>query len=204
MKNQSIIYTIGHSIHSSESFLELLKKYQINALVDVRSVPFSKFNTQFNQQTFKSFLKENGIHYLYFGKEMGARMEDLKLFDEFDQLDFKKVRNSSGFKKAIQRLKNGLEKNLQIALMSSKAEPISCHRFAMIAPALTAEGVEVKHILPDGKSISQKELENQMIMEYANELPQVDMFNPQINEEKRLQKAYELKNREIGYILRKT
>ncbi|MBR4553765.1 MAG: DUF488 domain-containing protein [Bacteroidaceae bacterium] len=57
------LYSVGHSNQSQEEFLELLKKHDVNCIVDVRSVPASKYTPQFNMEPLKRFLKKNGIQY---------------------------------------------------------------------------------------------------------------------------------------------
>ena len=75
------IYTIGHSNHSPEGFVELLKKYQIDVLVDVRSRPHSKQVPHFNKNTLKSLVIANGIKYLFLGKELGGIPEKSDFYD---------------------------------------------------------------------------------------------------------------------------
>ena len=57
--------SVGHSNQSQEEFLELLRKHDVNCIVDVRSVPASKYIPQFNMEPLKRFLKKNGIQYLH-------------------------------------------------------------------------------------------------------------------------------------------
>ena len=74
------LYSIGHSSQTQEEFLALLVQHGVNCIVDVRSVPASKYAPQFNQEVLKGFLKRNGVQYLSFGDEFGARRTDS--FDE--------------------------------------------------------------------------------------------------------------------------
>ncbi|MGU9956192.1 MAG: DUF488 family protein [Arenicellales bacterium WSBS_2016_MAG_OTU3] len=59
------IFTIGHSTHSAEYFVGLLKQHEITAICDVRSSPYSQFNPQFSQAELKLNLLENGIQYVF-------------------------------------------------------------------------------------------------------------------------------------------
>lgn len=77
--NKPIIYTVGHSTHQSDYFLELLQAYSINCLIDVRSVAASSYNRQYNKEPLSNFLKNNGIIYLHFAEEFGARHTDPEL-----------------------------------------------------------------------------------------------------------------------------
>lgn len=202
MESKRTIYTLGHSIHTLEYFLEILQEYKINALVDVRSVPMSTFNPQFNALVLKEFLKSHQIKYLPFGEEFGARPTLPELFDESGQVDFKKVQTSKAFQRGLKRLEKGLNKGFCIALMSSKSDPRSCHRFALIGPVLAAMGYRVIHILPDKSSASQEELEEKLLKAYAQKLPQPNMFDPHVTREDQLVAAYRLKNNEIGFVQR--
>src|SRR5260221_8016019 len=70
------IYTIGHGNASSETILELLHRYSIQTLVDVRSVPYSQYTPAFNREVFKSVLEQSGIDYTFAGEYLGGRPKD--------------------------------------------------------------------------------------------------------------------------------
>ena len=72
MPTSTRIWTIGHSRHEIQQFIEILKKHEISALVDVRTYRSSKMAPQFNEQTLKSSLSAQGISYLEMGNELGA------------------------------------------------------------------------------------------------------------------------------------
>ena len=71
-----MIYTIGHSTHPIEHFISLLHGHGVDALADVRSVPYSRYNPQFNREALSETLKEQGIAYVFLGKELGGRSKD--------------------------------------------------------------------------------------------------------------------------------
>ena len=70
------LYTVGHSTQSQEDFIEMLMAYNINCIIDVRSMPYSRHASQFNQDILKTLLNKNNILYAHFGKEFGARRSD--------------------------------------------------------------------------------------------------------------------------------
>jgi uncharacterized protein (DUF488 family) len=70
------LFTIGHSTHTLEHFLSLLTKHQIDAVCDVRSIPYSQRNPQFNRERLKKALGEAQIAYVFLGKELGARSDN--------------------------------------------------------------------------------------------------------------------------------
>lgn len=198
MENPTI-YTIGHSTHQINFFLELLNKYSVNCIIDVRSVAASSYNPQYNKEPLSNFLKKNNITYLHFSEEFGARHSDPDLLDEEGKVDFEKVRKSYSFKNGIERIWQGLEKNFVISLMCSESEPFDCHRFSMVSIALEKEGFDVKHILKDKSIKSNAQLENLLLKKYDKKLPKPDMFTPNVSLEDQLRVAYKLRNKEIAY-----
>ena len=195
----SVIYTIGHSTHSLDYFLSMLKEYAIDCVVDVRSTPASKYNPQYNKEPFSKFLKKNKIAYLHFPQEFGARHDDPDLLDENGKVDFEKVRKSWGFKQGVERLWSGTEKGHIIALMCSESNPFDCHRFSMITVALEKDGFGVQHIMKDKTVSSTSDLENLLLKKYSSKLPKPDMFQPSVTVEDQLKVAYRLRNIEIAF-----
>jgi uncharacterized protein (DUF488 family) len=191
------IYTIGHSTHPISKFLELLRPYQVNCIVDVRSVAASRFNPQYNKKSLAELLRGEGIDYLHFADEFGARQTNPVLLDIDGQVDFEKFRASEKFKDGIKRLGTGVNSGYTIALMCSEADPLHCHRFAMISPAL--KDFEVKHILKDATIQSQHQMEQKLLEIYGKKAPQLNIFQNGLSEEERLLRAFRLLNKEVGY-----
>lgn len=199
MENKPIIYTVGHSTHQINYFLELLKEYGVTCLIDVRSVAASSYNPQYNKEPLTNYLKKNGIQYLHFAEEFGARHNDPDLLDDEGKVDFERVRKSWAFKNGVERIWQGLDKGFVISLMCSESEPFDCHRFSMVSIALDKDGFDVKHIMKDKTLKSNADLENQLIKKYDKKLPKPDMFNPNVTLDDQLKEAYRLKNKEIGF-----
>ena len=193
------IYTVGHSTHELTYFLKLIQMHQVNCLVDVRSVAASSYNPQFNKDTLSVFLKDNGITYLHFSREFGARQTAKELLDNTGQLDFEKVHHASHFKQGIERLKQGVAKGYTIALMCAESEPLDCHRFGMVSTALVRDGIDVLHIMKDGSVKTHHELEKELIKKYEKKLPQSDIFTTSITPEEQLKVAYKLQNKDLAY-----
>ena len=193
------IYTVGHSTHELTYFLKLIQMHQVNCLVDVRSVAASSYNPQFNKDTLSVFLKDNGITYLHFSREFGARQTAKELLDNTGQLDFEKVHHASHFKQGIERLKQGAVKGYTIALMCAESEPLDCHRFGMVSTALVRDDIDVLHIMKDGSVKTHHELEKKLIKKYEKKLPQPDIFTTSITPQEQLKVAYKLQNKDIAY-----
>jgi uncharacterized protein (DUF488 family) len=192
-----LIYTIGHSTHPVEYFLELISHYKITCVVDVRSLPASRFNPQYNKSALSNFLGAHGITYLHFGEEFGARQSDEDLLDEEGRVDFEKIRRSDPFKKGMDRLSKGVSENYTIALMCSEADPLQCHRFAMISVALT--DFDVRHILKDKTTLTQEELEDALLKMYVRKLPATDLFAADDSRKNQLRVAFRLLSKEVAY-----
>ncbi len=193
------IYTIGHSTHSIEFFYNLLSTFSINCIIDVRSIAASSFNPQYNKEPLSNFLKTKGVQYLHFSEEFGARHTDPDLLDDEGKVDFELVRKSWNFKRGVERLWEGIEKDFKIALMCSESEPFDCHRFSMVSIALEKDGFEVLHILKDKSLKTNTELENMLLKKYEKKIPQPDIFQPNILIDDQLKVAYRLRNKEIAY-----
>lgn len=197
MKNK--IYTVGHSTHEINYFIELIKSFAINCIIDVRSVAASAYNPQFNKEPLSNCLKNNGIVYMHFAEEFGARHTDPDLLDDEGKVDFDKVRKTYLFKRGVERLWKGVEKGFKISLMCSEGEPFDCHRFSMISKALQKEGFEVYHILKDKSLKTNAQLEKQLLKKYNKKIPQPSFFEPDITLEEQLKIAYRLRNKEIAF-----
>lgn len=190
------IYTVGHSIYEIDNFIELLKKNNINTIVDVRSTPYSKFAPQYNKEALHQYLKQNGICYIFMGDMLGARHEDESLLFENGSVNFKKVQETKIFQDGIARLNKGMVKGYKISLMCSEKEAFDCHRFGLISEYIRENlaDVEIKHIYPD-KILSQKDLENQLVKKYHKK---IDFLGLETDKTP-LEQAYEFRNKDIAY-----
>jgi len=187
------IYTLGHSNHSIDDFLNLLKKHNISALCDVRSHPHSKYNPQFNYEALKQTLKNNLIAYVFLGKELGARSQDASCYNDEGKVQYARLLQTDAFKAGINRLNKGME-SYRIALMCSEKDPINCHRTILICRHLRADDMEIKHILEDGSIETQLQME-QRLMEVLSVSKQ-DLF---LNPKQLIERAYDIQGEKIAY-----
>ena len=188
------VYTIGHSNHSAEVLLRLLKQHAITAVVDVRSVPMSKYNPQFNRDTFATFLRKNEIAYVFLGEELGARPDDPGCYED-GAADFKKMAARPVFEQGMQRLLKGAATH-QIALLCAEKEPLDCHRTILVCRHLRRRGAAIKHILADGRVEDHEETERRLIKLAG---PEASLFDAGPMASERLEKAYARRSREIAY-----
>jgi uncharacterized protein (DUF488 family) len=170
------IYTIGHSSHDIDYFLELLKMHNINTVVDARSVPFSKYVPHFNKDDIKRTLFNNKITFIYMGTELGIRQKDKNLFSETGLLDYDKVKSSQNFLTGIERLKNGIFMGYKIAVMCSEKDPVDCHRSILIGEELFKQTYNVLHILPDGSIQTHSDFLERLTDMYFSDRTQTNIF----------------------------
>ena len=144
-----VVFTIGHSTRTWAAFLELLRTHGIKRVVDVRSIPRSRHNPQFNRETLSAKLRSARIGYVHLrrlgglrharrdSQNMGWRNTSFRGFADYMQ--------TPEFEAGLQRLIK-LAKQKKSALMCAEAVPWRCHR-SLIADALTARGIPVEHIM---------------------------------------------------------
>jgi uncharacterized protein (DUF488 family) len=144
----SHFFSIGHSNHAIEEFVDLLKRHGITAVADVRSQPYSRRNPQFNRERLAAALKRASIAYVFVGAELGARSQDPACYEN-GQIRYARLAETALFKSGIERVLAGAQK-FSIALMCAEKEPLDCHRTLLVARALQQRGAEIEHILADG------------------------------------------------------
>jgi uncharacterized protein (DUF488 family) len=144
-----IIYTIGHSTHPIDAFLQMLNDFHIQKVVDVRTIPKSRFNPQYNEDSLRQSLAIGRIKYLPMpglgglrharkdSVNMGWRNASFRGYADYMQTD--------DFAKNLQALIKESRKDLT-AIMCAEAVPWRCHR-SLIADALVVEGIEVRNIM---------------------------------------------------------
>ena len=190
------LHTIGHSTYKIDDFLALLQKNKINTIVDVRSIPYSKFASQYNREYLKAYLRENNIYYIFMGDLLGAKYDDESLLFDSGIVDFKRVQKTLFFTEGISRLEKGLNQDYSISLMCSEKEAFDCHRFGLISEYIdkNLDGIEIKHIYPN-KILSQKDLESRLIKKYDKYIDYLELNT----HKSPLEQAYVFRNQDIGY-----
>ena len=152
-----IVFSIGHSNQSTETFFALLRQYEIQVLVDVRSSPYSKYVPHFNSNALIAATELSDVKYLFMGQELGGRPDGDEFYDAGNHVLYKRVAESSLFLRGIQRLKE-IGRTSRIAMMCSEEDPATCHRHLLIGHVLTQQDVSLLHIRGDGHLQDEKEL----------------------------------------------
>lgn len=190
--SQPTIFSIGHSTHSYERFLELIRNAGVTAIADVRTSPYSRHFPHFSRNLLKEELRMDGIVYSFLGKELGGRPTSSQYYCD-GVADYERMAQSPEFASGLQRVLDGA-RMYRIALMCSEHDPLDCHRCLLVARALTARGVVVKHILAKGKIADHNEIEGWLL---KSEGQHVDDFF--LSPDERLAEAYRKRARKVAY-----
>lgn len=163
------LYTIGHSRHPIDKFIQLLIACRIEVLVDVRSIPYSRFNPQFNRNALQQALEGVDINYIYAGEELGGWPKDptcykhqeipTKISDYLNEINYSEVMKRPWFLKGIHQLLETA--NLHTTcIMCSEEDPARCHRQHLIARYLSGMLPEltILHIRGEGSLLNAKSM----------------------------------------------
>ena len=186
------IYTIGHSRHPTDFFIELLVGAGVEAVVDVRSVPYSRRHPQFNSRTVAVALRAHGIRYGAWGSDLGARSDDTDCYVN-GRVSYDRLAKTPAFSSAIDRVRNG-SVDTTIALMCAEKDPLDCHRTILVGRELVRRGARVAHILADGRVESHDEVIIRLIELLG--LRQRDLFDVPV---RLITDAYAMQEERIAY-----
>ena len=149
--------TIGHSNHSLEKFLGLLRQHDVAVLVDARSQPVSRFLPHFNRKALESAMAASGIGYLFLGDALGGRPKARECYDADGKVDYDRIAAQGFYQRGIEQLLEGVAR-LRVCVMCAEEDPSRCHRRLLIARTLVERGVEVRHIRGTGAIETEQEL----------------------------------------------
>ncbi len=148
-ETRPVVLTIGHSTRALETFIHLVQAHRVMRVIDVRTVPYSRRNPQFNRETLPDALSAVGIGYTHMpglgglrrprpdSPNSGWRHAGFQGFADYMQ--------TAAFEEHLRTLL-ALARQERVALMGAEAPPWRCHR-SLIADALTVRGITVEHIL---------------------------------------------------------
>ncbi|MDE2230606.1 MAG: DUF488 domain-containing protein [Candidatus Omnitrophica bacterium] len=152
------IYTIGHSTHPLDHFIGTLKSFQINKLIDVRTIPKSRFNPQFNAEALSQDLSSHGIMYRNMRGLGGLRHPQKGSVNQgWKNASFRGYADymqTQEFEVNLQELIAQAGESI-VAIMCAEAVPWRCHR-SLIADALLVRGVMVVDIMGPGRAVDHK------------------------------------------------
>ncbi len=190
----NILYTIGHSNNTISHFIALLKRHKINMVVDVRSLPYSRYCSQFNKNVISAALQAVNIKYIFLGKELGARPDVPECY-EGGCVDFKWIAGRKEFKDGLQLLLTDIGK-YHTVLMCAEKEPLECHRTVLICRKLKEHNLSIKHILEDGRIENHHDTERRLVKMLKIE---PTLFEPEKKESDLIEQAYNQQSQNISH-----
>jgi len=186
------IFTIGHSDHDQQQFIELLRAHGIGAVADVRSSPYSGRFSQFNREALQAGLRAAGIQYVFLGDELGARRSEEDCYVNGQAL-YERIAETPSFQCGLKRLTEGAGK-MRIVIMCAEREPLECHRCVLICRHLKVVVPSIWHILADGSLESHEQTEMRLLQQFK--LAGEDLF---LSKAEMLDAAYERQGKRIAY-----
>jgi uncharacterized protein (DUF488 family) len=187
------IFTIGHSNHPIEKFIALLCLNKIQVIADVRSAPYSKLYPQYNKDQLQASLKQQGILYVYLGKELGARSLDSSCYVN-GKVQFGILAKTSLFRSGLERVEEGALK-YRVALMCAEKDPLECHRNILVAHELNKRSSKISHILADGTVEAYEDTTKRLLDTFGLKLDDMFRTNEDIIEE-----AYSRQSERIAFV----
>ncbi|MHB1469592.1 MAG: DUF488 domain-containing protein [Solirubrobacteraceae bacterium] len=134
--------------------LALLRVHEVRYLIDVRSAPYSRFNSAFSRDNLKDAVASVGIRYVFMGDTLGGRPDDASCYDDGGHVDYVACRDNHDFKMGFERLRSAFEQSAGAAIFCSELRPEHCHRTKLIGEAMVDMGVVIEHIDADGSVAS--------------------------------------------------
>jgi uncharacterized protein (DUF488 family) len=181
-----VLYTIGHSNHTVEQFVALLKSHKVSVVADVRSAPYSRYCPHFDREELAAVLGQEGIGYVFLGKELGARPDDAACY-EGGRVSFRRVAARQAFRDGLERLRAGMARHC-IALMCAEKEPLECHRTILVCRHLDGADVGIEHILEDGTTEDHRAAGRRLAKMLKVERT---LFEPNLTEQELVERAYD-------------
>jgi uncharacterized protein (DUF488 family) len=143
------IYTIGYSTHAVDEFVGMLQAFHIEIVVDVRTIPKSRHNPQFNKDELKKSLRKHNIDYVHLNALGGLRhTTKASINTAWKNASFRGFADymqTSEFAEGMEQLV-GLGREKKVAIMCSEAVPWRCHR-SLIGDALLVRNYHVEDIM---------------------------------------------------------
>lgn len=192
MRRKKVLYTIGHSRHSIEHFINLLRQASVSLVFDVRSIPYSRRNPQYNQKVLAGRLRNEGIDYVFSGKELGAKSPSPDCYVD-GKVQYDLIAARPEFADSLDRVidKAG---EARPALLCAEEDPLVCHRTILICRHLRDRVDAIFHIRGDGSMETNEVFEQRLVK--ATGLKEPDLFD---SETTLIERAYELRGQRISY-----
>jgi hypothetical protein len=152
-----VLFSIGHSNQTIESFLTLLHYHQFHVLLDVRSNPYSRYVPHFNAHPLRFAIQQAGMTYVFLGKKLGGRPEGDEFYDADNHVLYDRLSSSPFFLEGIERIIH-IGRKYNAVILCSEENPAVCHRHLLIGRVLRQQGCTLRHIRGDGRLQTEADL----------------------------------------------
>ena len=156
------LFTLGHSNLEMSDFLGTLLRHEIKVVCDVRSRPGSFRFPQFNREPLEARLTAARIRYEFCGEQLGGRPLDPQFYLASGLVDYSKRRRAPSFLEAIDQT-IGLSQQRKTAILCAEEDPLHCHRFLLICPALVQRGIVPLHLRRGAALETQRDAEDRLL-----------------------------------------
>jgi uncharacterized protein (DUF488 family) len=160
--NSKTIFTVGHSNLELDDFLVLLTNHAVEIVCDVRSRPGSFRFPQFNREPLEACLASAKIRYEFLGETLGGRPTGSRFYRSDGAVNYEERRKAADFCAGLDQV-FAFSRAAIIALMCAEEDPLQCHRFLMICPALVERGAVPFHIRRGGTLETQCDAEDRLL-----------------------------------------
>lgn len=198
----TVLFTIGHSSHTLDTFLKLLRSHEVTTVADVRSLPGSRLYPYFAGRPLAAALDTVGVEYVFFGDRLGGRPRDPSCYID-GRVSYDRVALTSPFKEGLEALMEWVVPKKKVALMCAEEDPLRCHRTILVVRQLVSGGYlqksAVLHIRGNGELESHDDAVERLVAETGcrqAELPLEEGGRP----EDPVDCAFRLRAEEIAYV----
>ena len=191
------VYSIGYGLRSQDGFINTLGMLGVDTVVDIRCIPHSRYTPQFDEDTIFEALGAKGIGYYSAGDKLGARPEDMTLYDTTGKVDWNRLRESGPYTEGLQAIRDLAAEGHVVAVVCTEGDPLSCHRFGTVSRDLSGAGMDVRHVMPNGEVVSHAEMEARLLEKYT----QRGLISTTLtgSYQTQMEEAYSVMNREKGF-----
>lgn len=156
-KSAPVLFTLGHSRHAAERFVDLLAGQSIQRIVDVRGQPYSRFNPQFNRERLARTLEAAGVDYDWQGEYLSGRPRDPAFRGPDGAVLWDRLRLWPELHRAVDLVAERSRDRVS-CLICAEEDPLRCHRRFLLAPLFRDRGFSVRHIRRDGQIQREEDL----------------------------------------------
>lgn len=187
-----MLLTIGHSTHPMPEFLDLLRRYGVQVVVDVRSHPASRFAPRFNRAALAGALATAGIRYDFRGEALGARSADPTCYEDGCAV-YGRIAATPAFMRAASEVATRAMEE-RSCLLCAERDPLACHRTFLVGVRLRTAALPLAHILADGGLEPHERTEERLRARHR--LAEADLLR---SPEECLAEAYRRQERDLAY-----